>query len=223
MQWITEGCKLRWKTGPPPAFDHGVSLRDASLQHQQWLDEEKHRLLENGAWSRATKRSHVSRAFLVPKPGTNKWRLVVDFRWLNQWCLKSKMRMETLKKLRRLAKPNDWCFFTFDLQDGFHALGIHRDFQKFMQFDIQGELFQCSAVPFGWSDAPRVFCKFVRVMVEALRSPQAQRNAELYDNCGTAQQYASDGRYDAELDALAGTRTVTAGCGCCRTWTTSWC
>eukprot|EP00854_Cymbomonas_tetramitiformis_P000668 gene668-biopygen552 len=62
--------------------------------------------------------------------------------------------METLKKLRRLAKPNDWCF-SFDLQDGFLALGIHPDFQKFMQFDIQGEL-----KPFGWSDAPRVFCKF---------------------------------------------------------------
>ncbi|KAK3278941.1 hypothetical protein CYMTET_13149 [Cymbomonas tetramitiformis] len=42
MQWITEGCKLRWKAGPPPAFDHGVSLRDASLQQQRWLDEEKH-------------------------------------------------------------------------------------------------------------------------------------------------------------------------------------
>ncbi|KAK3288759.1 hypothetical protein CYMTET_3776 [Cymbomonas tetramitiformis] len=80
--------------------------------------------------------------------------------------------METLKKLRRLAKPGDWCF-SFDLQDGFHALGIHPDFQRFMQFDLQGDLLQCSAMPFGWSDAPRVFCKFVRVMVEALRSPQA--------------------------------------------------
>ncbi|KAK3243683.1 hypothetical protein CYMTET_46679 [Cymbomonas tetramitiformis] len=61
----------------------------------------------------------------------------------------------------------------FDLQDGFHALGIHLDFQRFMQFDLQGDLLQCSAVPFGWNDAPRVFCKFVRAMVEALRSPQA--------------------------------------------------
>ncbi|KAK3267378.1 hypothetical protein CYMTET_24058 [Cymbomonas tetramitiformis] len=149
-----------------------VSLRDATRQQQVWLDAEKERLLENGAWTRATRRSHVSRAFLVPKPGTNKWRLVVDFRWLNQWCVKNRVKMETLKKLRRLAKPGDWCF-SFDLQDGFHALGIHPDFQKFMQFDLQGDLLQCSAMPFGWSDAPRVFCKFVRVMVEALRSPQA--------------------------------------------------
>ncbi|KAK3287923.1 hypothetical protein CYMTET_4601 [Cymbomonas tetramitiformis] len=80
--------------------------------------------------------------------------------------------METLKKLRRLAKPGDWCF-GFDLQDGLYAVGIHPEFQRFMQFDLRGELFQCSAMPFGWNDAPRVFCKFVRVMVEALRSPQA--------------------------------------------------
>ncbi|KAK3287029.1 hypothetical protein CYMTET_5439 [Cymbomonas tetramitiformis] len=172
MQWITHGVKLRWKRGPPPPFDHGVSLRDATRQQQVWLDAEKERLLQNGAWTRATRRSHVSRAFLVPKPGTNKWRLVVDFRWLNQWCVKNRVKMETLKKLRRLAKPGDWCF-SFDLQDGFHALGIHPDFQRFMHFDLQGDLLQCSAMPFGWSDAPRVFCKFVRVMVEALRSPQA--------------------------------------------------
>ncbi|KAK3287913.1 hypothetical protein CYMTET_4591 [Cymbomonas tetramitiformis] len=171
MQWITHGVKMRWKRGPPPPFDHGVSL-DATWQHQVWLDAKKTRLLENGAWTRATRRLHVSRAFLVPKPGTNKWRLVVNFRWLNQWCLKNRVKMETLKKLRRLAKPGDW-FFSFDLQDGFHAVGIHPDFQHFMQFDLQGELFQCSAMPFGWCDSPRVFCKFVRVMVEALRSPQA--------------------------------------------------
>ncbi|KAK3284536.1 hypothetical protein CYMTET_7831 [Cymbomonas tetramitiformis] len=28
----------------------------------------------------------------------------------------------------------------FDLQDGFHALGIHPDFQRFMQFDLQGSV-----------------------------------------------------------------------------------
>ena len=25
----------------------------------------------------------IARAFLVPKPGNNKWRLVIDYRWLN--------------------------------------------------------------------------------------------------------------------------------------------
>ncbi|KAK3234392.1 hypothetical protein CYMTET_55334 [Cymbomonas tetramitiformis] len=116
--------------------------------------------------------THVSRAFLVKKPGENKWRLVVDFRWMNSFCVKSKVKMETLKKLRPLVEPGDWCF-SFDLQDGYHAVGIDPDFQKCMQFDLQGELFQCTALPFGWSDAPRIFVKFMKVLVEALRSPGA--------------------------------------------------
>ncbi|KAK3278966.1 hypothetical protein CYMTET_13125 [Cymbomonas tetramitiformis] len=163
---------MRCLRRPPPRFDHGVSLRDATPQQQIWLNEEIKRALGSGAWKRASKREHVSRVFLVKKPGTNKWRLIVDMRWLNSFCVKSKVKMETLKKLRRLAEPGDWCF-SFDLQDGYHAVGIDPDFQKYTQFDLQVQLFQFVALPFGWSDAPRIFVKFMKVMVEALRSPGA--------------------------------------------------
>ncbi|KAK3268801.1 hypothetical protein CYMTET_22708 [Cymbomonas tetramitiformis] len=61
----------------------------------------------------------------------------MDFRWLNAFCLKSKSKMETLKKLRRVTSQGDWCF-SFDLKDGYHAVGIDPEFQEFMQFDIQG-------------------------------------------------------------------------------------
>ncbi|KAK3241861.1 hypothetical protein CYMTET_48407 [Cymbomonas tetramitiformis] len=78
--------------------------------------------------------------------------------------------MESLKKLRRLAKKNDWCF-SFDLQDGYHCVSM---------FDVLGELFQCSALPFGCNDSPRVFVKFMKVLVERLRSPAAPKDrAEL--------------------------------------------
>ncbi|KAK3241237.1 hypothetical protein CYMTET_48988 [Cymbomonas tetramitiformis] len=63
------------------------------------------------------------------------WRRVMDFRWLNEFYVKSKCKMETLKKLRRPASQGDWCF-TFDLKDGYHAVGIDPDFQEFMHFDI---------------------------------------------------------------------------------------
>eukprot|EP00854_Cymbomonas_tetramitiformis_P034342 gene34342-biopygen26299 len=117
---------MRWLRRPPPRFDHGVSLRDATPAQQIWLNEEIKRALGSGAWKRASKREHVSRVLLVKKSGTNKWRLIVDMRWLNSFCVKSK-----------------------------------------------GQLFQFSALPFGWSDAPRIFVKFMKVMVEALRSPGA--------------------------------------------------
>ncbi|KAK3241985.1 hypothetical protein CYMTET_48293 [Cymbomonas tetramitiformis] len=49
------------------------------------------------------------------------------------------------KKLRRLAKPDNWCF-SFDLQDGYHVVGINPAFQEYMQFDVWGSCF--SAAPF---------------------------------------------------------------------------
>ncbi|KAK3289666.1 hypothetical protein CYMTET_2936 [Cymbomonas tetramitiformis] len=106
------------------------------------------------------------------KDGTDSWRLMMDFRWLNEFCVKSKCKMETLKKLRRLASQGDWCFI-FDLKDGYHAVGIDPDFQEFMQFDIQGVLYQCGALPFGWTDSPRIFVKLMKTLVELIRSPQA--------------------------------------------------
>ncbi|KAK3263841.1 hypothetical protein CYMTET_27384 [Cymbomonas tetramitiformis] len=66
------------------------------------------RCLKTAPWVRARRRRHVSVVFLVRKPGTNKWCLVMDFCWLNAHCVKSRCKMESLKKLRRLAKPEDW-------------------------------------------------------------------------------------------------------------------
>ncbi|KAK3284622.1 hypothetical protein CYMTET_7725 [Cymbomonas tetramitiformis] len=115
MQWISKGAiRMRWVDKAPLPFDHGVSLGDATPPQLEWMAAETEQCLRTGAWVRARRRRHVSRVFVVPKPGTNKWRLVMDFRWLNAHYVKSRCKMETLKKLRRLAKPNDWCI-SFDL------------------------------------------------------------------------------------------------------------
>eukprot|EP00854_Cymbomonas_tetramitiformis_P034316 gene34316-biopygen25275 len=152
-----------------------AALAETGAGRGVWLDKEIERAQGTGAWGRATQSKHVSRAFLVKKPGENKWRLVFDFKWMYSFCVKSKVKMKTLKKLRQLAEPNDWCF-SFDLQDGYHVVGIDPDFQKYMQFDLQGHLFQCTALPFGWLDSPRIFPKFMKVMVEAFRLPGAAEN-----------------------------------------------
>eukprot|EP00854_Cymbomonas_tetramitiformis_P014030 gene14030-biopygen14445 len=79
----------------------------------------------------------------------------MDFRWLHAHCGKSRCKMETLKKLRRLAQPDDWCF-SFDLQDGYHAVGIDPECQEYLQFDMRGELFRSEVLPFGWNLSSRI-------------------------------------------------------------------
>ena len=72
QRWLREGVRLDWVNGPPRPFDHGTSLGDCTAAQLDWLEAEKQRCLETGAWVRQTRRRFVSRAFLVPKPGHNK-------------------------------------------------------------------------------------------------------------------------------------------------------
>jgi hypothetical protein len=55
--------------------------------------------------------------FLVPKPGQNQWRLIIDLRELKRYCSEFTMTCETLKHLRHLSRPNDY-FVSLDLTDG---------------------------------------------------------------------------------------------------------
>ncbi|KAK3268805.1 hypothetical protein CYMTET_22712 [Cymbomonas tetramitiformis] len=172
MGWISKGAKMRWIDKAPEPFDHGVSSVDATPPQLEWMAAETEGCLKTSAWVRAKRRRHVSRVFLVPKPGTNKWRLVMDFRWLNAHCVNSRYKMETLKNFRRLTKPDDWCF-SFDLQDGYHVVGIDPAFQEYMQFDVWGGAVPVRGPSIRWNDSPRMFVKVMKVLEECLRSPRS--------------------------------------------------
>eukprot|EP00854_Cymbomonas_tetramitiformis_P004322 gene4322-biopygen4255 len=126
----------------------------------------------------------------------------MDFRWLNAHCVKSQCKMETLKKLRRLAKPDDWCF-SFDLQNGHHAVGIHPEYQEYMEFDVRGELFQCGALPFGWNDSLRIFVEVMKVLVECCVPQRIEGRCE---GCKVAARHAARGFWSDELRHLHITR-----------------
>ena len=171
QNWLGHGVKPTWKNGPPKSFNQGVSLlkKDLVLNQEEFLEKETTRALAVGAWEPATCDKYVSKCFLVPKPG-NKWRLVMDFRWLNSHCVDRTCRFETLKTLSRIARKGDY-MFSFDLQDGYHAIGIAPEDRKYFTFNLNGRLLQASALPFGWNASPYVFVKTMKVMVQALRSP----------------------------------------------------
>ena len=131
-----------------------------------------------GAWQRGGSREYVTKAFLVPKPGSNKWRLVVDLRHLNSFVRNESTKFETLKRLRRLARPNDF-MFSFDLEDGYYALALHEDDRNYFTVEVDGELFRFVGLPMGWNLSPYIFCKRVRTLVQELRSPDAPRPASI--------------------------------------------
>jgi hypothetical protein len=68
--------------------------------------------------------------FLVPKPGINKWRLIIDLRELNSYCAEFNMSCKTLKQIRHLSSPGDYCI-SLDLADGYYTLGIREEDRDF--------------------------------------------------------------------------------------------
>ena len=178
QQWIETGVRVPWKGEPPPKFHKGASLTDRTLSQNEFWQEEKERLVKCGAWERGGRPDYVTKAFLVPKPGTNKWRLVVDLRHLNQFVEKFTTKFETLKALRRLAKRGDW-MMSFDLEDGYYAVALDKEDRKYFTVEVDGECFQFVGLPMGWSLSPYIFCKTMRTMVQELRAPEAPKTHEI--------------------------------------------
>eukprot|EP00873_Tetraselmis_striata_P018382 jgi/Tetstr1/438646/TSEL_027197.t1 len=93
------------------------ALDDKQLE-VTFLEGELARFAESSAWEFRTCRKWVSRLFLVPKPGVNQWRCIIDLRVLNSYCVRKRLKMETLLGVRHLTKKGDY-MFSFDLLDGF--------------------------------------------------------------------------------------------------------
>jgi hypothetical protein len=89
--------------------------------------------------------------FLVPKPGCNQWRLIIDLRELNRYyCSTSNMTCETLKHLRHLSRPGDY-FISLDLTDGFYTLGIREEDRDYFTVNYRGSMWRLACLPMGWS------------------------------------------------------------------------
>ena len=77
-------CKLELKAGSQPRACNpiqalGIKEEQMNKKIKGFLDK---------AWMVRSYSAWVARGFLVPKPGTNKWRLVIDYRYLNS-CLEA--------------------------------------------------------------------------------------------------------------------------------------
>jgi hypothetical protein len=61
--------------------------------------------------------------------------------------------------------------FSFDLKDGFYALGIVPKQRDFLTVNVRGQLYRLAGLPMGWSLSPYHFCAFTDTFVRLLRQP----------------------------------------------------
>ena len=191
LRWIREGVRIPFLGRPPAPFHQGVSFGDVTPTQFEFLAKELSRFTSEGAFEPGPRARWVSRAFLVPKPpkpdGSPSWRIVVDLRHLNSFCRTMNLQLETLKRLRYLARRGDF-MISFDLADGYYACGVAAEDRDYFTFEIPQALAQAAGLPgtvvrlcglpMGWSLSPYYFVKLMEPVVRYLRSPQCFRQQE---------------------------------------------
>ena len=76
--------------------------------------------------------------------------------------------MKSLKHVVSMIRPN--CFMaSVDLKDAYYSVPIHRDHQKYLKFEWQGQLYQFTCLPNGLACAPRLFTKLLKPAYSTLR------------------------------------------------------
>ena len=120
----------------------------------------------------------VCPAFLVLKKGkTNKWRMIVDQRPLNELCRRRRIKFQGLKELWHVRRPGMWTL-TWDLEVRYMNLRVFRPHWRYMVVDMgvamaaDGEpisrqnpkFVECQVMPFRSQDSLWFFVKIMKVV-----------------------------------------------------------
>ena len=183
-QWvlslIEEGYKLEFIQKPPQS---GMKETIVPRKNLDILNAEVAELLRKDAIEKVPPNERgcgfYSTFFLVPKKN-GKMRPVINLRPLNRYLKKEHFKMDTLKKVINLVKPNDWAI-SLDLSDAYLHIPIFQKHRKYLRFCIAGQCWQWKCLCFGPSTAPRVFSKVISVIAAHLRAQNIRLASYLDD------------------------------------------
>ena len=96
-------------------------------------------------------------------------RLILDFRYINNFLIKHRVKYEDWK-IALSYFQNGPFMITFDLKCGYHHIEIHPDHLRFLSFawEIPREAsiryFVFTVLPFGLYSAPHIFTKCLKLL-----------------------------------------------------------
>ncbi|KAA6380431.1 MAG: putative reverse transcriptase [Streblomastix strix] len=112
--------------------------------------------------------SWIIPCFVIPKPGSNKWRKITDCLILNKFLLSSHFIMEDINTLRELMLKGDQVF-KIDLEPAFYHIPVDPQFQPFLRLTHKGKFFKYVAMCFGFKHAPLTFHKVLLPLIRIIR------------------------------------------------------
>jgi hypothetical protein len=136
----------------------------SAFEHQDFVTKAISDMVEAGAASALPTGvipTVVSPLGVVPKPQSNKLRLVVNMRYVNEHLVKRVYKFEGLSDIVDMASKGDYSI-SYDLTSGYYHVALHPDSRRFVGFKWEGRYYQYHCLLFRLSTAPWVFSKIIR-------------------------------------------------------------
>jgi hypothetical protein len=125
LGWVLQGFPLLWQYhAPAPHFQRN---HPSAYTHEAFVDSAVVSLSQTSAVMEWPSRPQVvSPLGVVPKKGSDQWRLIWDGRYINSHLHIPTFKYETLAQLHQWAEMHDYVF-TLDLKSGYHHLDMAED------------------------------------------------------------------------------------------------
>jgi hypothetical protein len=164
-----QGLRLEFENSEPiqDRLPHVIRF---SEQETVFVNKQISDLLEKGAIVECEHEpdEFVNNIFLRPKKNGS-WRMILNLKPLNEHVVYTKFKMDTLKTVLPLVKPN--CYMTsLDLKDAYYSVKIAEEHQKYLKFHWGDQLYKFVVLPFGYAQAPRRFTKLMKPIYANLRA-----------------------------------------------------
>ena len=165
LTWISEGVPVSLKQRPEKFHLPNHSF---NFSESLFVCKEIDRLLRAGYIKQCDKKpDYISPIGCVSKK-TGGYRLITDFRRINECCETSKFKQEDIRNVSKVIKDKDY-LTSIDLKDGFYNISIKKEDQGILSFEYQGKFYSYVALPFGYCLSPYYFAKILRPVVCYLR------------------------------------------------------
>ena len=147
----------------PKADKHirAVPLREEAMRQKIKEFQEK-------GWIVPSQSHWVSRGFLVPKPGTNKWLLVIDYRYVNTQLRGCEFPLPVIEDLF-VKQAGNQLWTLLDLEDGFHQMPLSECSRQYTAFCTPFGVFEWRVLPMGVKVGPQAFQRMVSDCLKSLQ------------------------------------------------------
>ena len=138
-----------------------VGLREEAMR-------EKIKGFQKKGWIVPSQSHWVSLGFLVPKPGTNKWRLLIEYRYVNTQLRGCEFPLPVIEDLF-VKQAGNQLWTLLDPEDGFHQMPLSECSRQYIAFCTPFGIFEWRVLPMGVKVGPQAFQRMVSDCLKSLQ------------------------------------------------------